>query len=713
MRRIAWRTATSSLVVIAFALGAIVFLYRKTAAVDSTVHERYANQIAQVHHFVGEIDTDTLSIHHGYLRHYDTLYASLHRIEEGAATLAEIPPHCDTMTRDALLAELARFHGALAEKRDAIEHFTSNRAILVNSLHYLPQLVESLAGLHSRVDIQITRRLRSMLQIILVYKLHGTAADAEVAKNRISALRSLDLSREEQRDNIRLALDHAGIILAYKPKVDVDTERILESSAGKTLDDMAAVFARWHRMERTSSNIYRVTLIAVCVLLASGLAYLIFQLRQTMESLRDVNERLEQRVEERTQALSQMNAELQAQIEERQRAAAELAATHARVQQILTIMPSVLIGTGSDQRIELWNTRAEELFGIPVAQAIGLPLGECGITWDYPHMCARFTAITDGPIHLPEVAYTQPNGQPGLLAVSASLRPGGTGSGLLIAATDITAHKMLEAQLLQSQKLESIGQLAAGVAHEINTPVQFIGDNLRFLQTSCSDLAPVIARSQTLVASGDGVLVDALRTALADADTEFIMAEMPKAIDQALEGVERVATIVRGLKEFAHPNSADHTAVDLRKAIESTLNVARNEYKYVAEVTTDFDPDLPLVPCVQGEFSQVILNMVVNAAHAIGEVVKGTGGKGLITVSTRRDGEMAEIRIGDSGTGIPEPARTKIFDPFFTTKEVGKGTGQGLYLAHAIIVTKFHGTITFETEMGRGTTFIIRLPLVP
>lgn len=712
MRRTTWRTATSSMMVIAIALGAIVFLYHKTGAVDAVAHEQYADQIVRVHHLVGEIDKDALSIRQGHLRHYDTLYAGLNRIAEGAATLAKVPPHCDASTRRALLGELARFHEAVAEKRDAIERFTSDRAILVNSLLYLPQLVESLAGLHSPVEPRIARRLRSALQVILVYNLHGTASDAAVAKSRIAELRALDLTQDEQRDRIRLALDHAEIILDYKPRVDRDMERILQSSARGSLDEMDVVFSRWHHIASISSNIYRVTLIIVCVLLASGLAYFIFRLRQAMESLHDVNEGLEQRVSERTQELSQMNVALQDQIEERQRATAALIATHARVQQILAIMPSILIGTDGDQRIELWNARAEEQFGIPASQALGMLLGECGITWDTSVMGAHFSAITDEPIHLPEVAYVQSNGQPGLLAVSASLLPSESGSGLLIAATDITAHKMMEAQFMQSQKLESIGHLAAGVAHEINTPVQFIGDNLRFLQTSCRDLAPVITNSQAVADGGNGVLVEALRTTLADADTEFLMAEMPKAIDQALEGVERVAAIVRALKEFSHPNSTDQAAVDLRKAIESTLNVARSEYKYVAEVTTDFDPDLPLVPCVQGEFSQVILNLVVNAAHAIGDVVKANGGKGLIGVSTRRDGEMAEIRISDNGSGIPESVRAKIFNPFFTTKEVGKGTGQGLYLAHAIIVTKFHGTITFETELGRGTTFIIRLPLI-
>jgi signal transduction histidine kinase len=184
------------------------------------------------------------------------------------------------------------------------------------------------------------------------------------------------------------------------------------------------------------------------------------------------------------------------------------------------------------------------------------------------------------------------------------------------------------------------------------------------------------------------------------------------AIQQSLEGLERVATIVGAMKEFSHPGGEDKVAINLNKAIESTITVARNEWKYVAEVVTDFDPDLPVIPCLAGEINQVILNLVVNAAHAIGEVVKeGDGPKGIITISTRHVHPWAEIRVQDTGPGIPEDIRERIFNPFFTTKDIGAGTGQGLAITHAVVVEKHSGTITLETEVGRGTTFIVRLPI--
>ncbi|HEX5445738.1 MAG TPA: ATP-binding protein, partial [Pirellulales bacterium] len=196
------------------------------------------------------------------------------------------------------------------------------------------------------------------------------------------------------------------------------------------------------------------------------------------------------------------------------------------------------------------------------------------------------------------------------------------------------------------------------------------------------------------------------------ADLDYLVEEIPKAIEQSLEGVERVAGIVRAMKEFAHPGTPEKTPVDLNRAIQSTITVARNEWKYVADVVTELDHDLPPVPCLPGEINQVVLNLVVNSAHAIGDMVAaGRMARGEIRVSTRLDGEWTEIRVADNGAGIPLEIHSKIFDPFFSTKGVGKGTGQGLAIAHSVVRDKHGGEIRFESETGKGTTFIIRLPM--
>ena len=275
--------------------------------------------------------------------------------------------------------------------------------------------------------------------------------------------------------------------------------------------------------------------------------------------------------------------------------------------------------------------------------------------------------------------------------------------------------KTLELERSQAQKLESVGRLAAGVAHEINTPVQFVSDNVQFVRASLPQIAAVIHAFRNLqqtVQSGGDVAGAASLAAAADkaADLDYIMENAPLAIESAIDGLGRIATIVRSMKEFAHPDQAAKSLADLNQAIRGTLVIAHNEYKYVAELDAQYG-ELPAVPCYLGEINQVILNLLVNAAHAISDVVKDTASLGKLTVRTRLDGAAVEISISDTGTGIPEAARDKIFDPFFTTKEVGRGTGQGLAIARSVIVNNHGGTLRFETECGKGTTFIIRLPI--
>jgi PAS domain S-box-containing protein len=283
---------------------------------------------------------------------------------------------------------------------------------------------------------------------------------------------------------------------------------------------------------------------------------------------------------------------------------------------------------------------------------------------------------------------------------------------------DVTEWKRLEMELNHAQKLESIGQLAAGIAHEINTPTQYVGDNIRFLQEIFTNVDGLLGELDRLLeAARLGNVTEALiaevEARLREAEIGYLKTEIPKAIQQSFEGIEHVAKIVRAMKDFAHPGGENKQLVDLNRAIETTLTVSHNEWKYIAQVVTDFDPTLPLVPCLAGDFNQVILNVVVNAAQAIATVVgDGSQAQGVITIRTRRDGDWAEISVQDTGSGIPASIRGKIFDQFFTTKEVGKGTGLGLSIAHSIVVQKHAGTITFQTEEGKGTVFVIRVPLV-
>jgi PAS domain S-box-containing protein len=280
---------------------------------------------------------------------------------------------------------------------------------------------------------------------------------------------------------------------------------------------------------------------------------------------------------------------------------------------------------------------------------------------------------------------------------------------------DITRHKRLEMELRHDQKLESMGRLAAGVAHEINTPVQFVNDSVHFVRDALADLANLTQAYRTYCAlAADGAVTpeatDALHALEEAADVDYVLEHVPKALDRSLDGLGRVAAIVRSMKEFAHPDQSEMAAVDLNQAIRSTLTIARSEYKYVADLHTDFG-ELPLVTCHCGDINQVVLNIVVNAAHAIKDVTQGTERRGRITVQTRRAGDAVVVTIGDTGTGIPDDVREHIFEPFFTTKEVGRGTGQGLAIARAVVLEKHGGSLTFETDCGQGTVFTMRLPI--
>ncbi len=291
---------------------------------------------------------------------------------------------------------------------------------------------------------------------------------------------------------------------------------------------------------------------------------------------------------------------------------------------------------------------------------------------------------------------------------------------------DISARKQaeqeareLEVKLQLAQKLESIGRLAAGIAHEINTPTQFITDNTHFLTDSFKQLAAVLQSGRALADAAAAVpaLAEAVRAANAAteaAELDYLLGEIPRTLEQSLEGLGRVARIVRSLKEFSHPNNSQRTSCDLNHVIDTAINVSRHEWKYVADVATDFSPALPPVPCIVDQFNQVILNLVINAAHAIESAAQAGGpARGTITLRTRPDGAHALVEVEDTGTGIPEAARSRIFEPFFTTKEIGKGTGQGLAIVHTVIVKNHQGSIDFTTEPGRGTTFRLRLPLHP
>lgn len=316
-----------------------------------------------------------------------------------------------------------------------------------------------------------------------------------------------------------------------------------------------------------------------------------------------------------------------------------------------------------------------------------------------------------------ELRLRRANGDPFYALMSAAATRYKGEPAVIATVFDLTRHKQLELELRQAQKLESLGRLASGLAHEINTPMQYIGNNLQFAHQTVGHLAELSRRLRTLkklVATGADAkaALAAVEAHEQEADLDFALEKLPIALGEALSGVDRVASIVRAMQGFALPEQLEKAPADLNAGIRDTLEVAQHEYKGVARVETRL-ATLPLVLCSAGEVNQVVLNLVVNAAHAISARRKPGEPPGTITVTSRLDAGEVEVSVSDDGSGIAPEIRERVFDPFFTTQEVGHGTGQGLSICRNVICTKHGGKLWFETEVGRGTTFYFRLPVQP
>ena len=278
----------------------------------------------------------------------------------------------------------------------------------------------------------------------------------------------------------------------------------------------------------------------------------------------------------------------------------------------------------------------------------------------------------------------------------------------------IKTLKTSNLQLLQSEKMASIGQLAAGVAHEVNNPVGFISSNLGTLRDYIEDVRQVIdaqrfsiktateCRDVEHYAAINAKAIVNLNALLKKIDLDFLMGDMNDLLDESIDGVNRIRKIVADLLDFSRSHSSDYKHADINALLEKTLSMAWNELKYKTEVNRDFG-ELPAVYCNDGKMAQVFLNLLLNASHAIEE-------RGSITITTRHIGDDISIMIADSGVGIPKNIISNIFDPFFTTKNVREGTGLGLHIVRSVIEAH-QGTISVDSQVGQGTSFIILLPV--
>jgi PAS domain S-box-containing protein len=377
-------------------------------------------------------------------------------------------------------------------------------------------------------------------------------------------------------------------------------------------------------------------------------------------------------------------------------------------------------------RMNFVNSKVEELTGYAVEEIL---IGNC--SWiDLIHVADRQRLLEafeqcKSNAGAYEIEYRLVNRDGSVREVLDRAKPVFNNQGEVIGVdgliVDVTEQNRLQHELDRTQMIQNIGRLAAGIAHEINTPIQFIGDNMRFLSDSFNQVIDLLGMYRQLALSmAENDMADETkhaaiakaRSAENEADLDFLTEEIPRAIEQTLDGIKRVLTIVAAMRDFSHIDERRMAPADLNKAIRSTLTILRNEIKYVADVKTDLDENLPRVYCCVDEINQALLNLLINAAQSIADVVGGDGrARGLITVTSRQYDKNVLITITDTGTGIKPEIRDKIFDPFFTDKQSGKGTGQGLSLARSIVVQKHGGSLEFETEVGAGTTFTVCLPV--
>ena len=435
---------------------------------------------------------------------------------------------------------------------------------------------------------------------------------------------------------------------------------------------------------------------------------------QLLREAQDHQVYLEKAIEQRTADLLVQNSRLAAEIRERQVQQELVLEARNEWERTLNALPDMIAIVDLEHRVIRLNAALEKKLNRPRSEIIG---HDCLMCRDaFPHLHNDF--LRDRQARMLEIY-----DRAGDTYYSLHLLPFYAVDGELIGSVhifhDITPQKksmkekeILHAQLLQAHKLESVGQLASGIAHEINTPTQFVSSNVSFLEEAFTDVRKMVA---TLINadSRQELTGEILQEAMDTADWPYLECEIPLAIKQSREGLSRVTHLVRAMKEFSHPGSKEIEHVDINHLIEMTVTVARNEWKYSSELQLDLAPDLPGVFCMAGEIGQVLLNLMVNAAHTITEKLGRTpeGGKGLITIKTETDGPFVLIHITDTGCGIPDFARAKVFDPFFTTKAVGSGTGQGLAIAYDVVTNKHGGTLTFTSVIGQGTTFSIRLPI--
>jgi PAS domain S-box-containing protein len=680
------RSLVLALLVVAGVLLSLVVVLARS--VDRRAHLAVVDSFKDLESLDAGYDRELLALRFGLSRNYDKLRAIAQRMAhalDGAAGCVEL---LDDEGRESVKPELLTLRGKLDEEALLVEDFVSFNATFNNSIRSLAKTARMVAAESPQLGTDLDRLQRAVFE----YSLAPASSLADEARGV-----ALELSSRASElpagpaDRLDTVLFHAGLVLGQQADVEDTLRATFQIETSTAIRATLAAYQAQHERLDGFARVARWWLYAACIVL------LVF-LGVTTLRIQGMNATVELKVVERTRELEASREQYRSLVETTRVVPWQWDTTTERFSYVGPQGAALLNCTTDDWLAPgFWKERVHPDDFIAVQE--------------------RVAAIVDHAVDT-QFEFRMMRNDGGWVWVRSILNGQREGvarrilQGFLL---DVTKQRQAEFELQQALKLESVGRLAAGVAHEINTPIQFVSDSVHFVRDAANDLFILVDKLlavQRSVQAGAPCAEAARQAAEAEAtaDLEYLIDNVPKALDRSLDGLDRVATIVRSMKEFAHPDTKEMAALDLNRAIESTLNIARNEYKYVADVETDFG-NLPPIVCHAGDINQAVLNIVINAAHAITDVVKGSENRGKICVRTRCEGAQIVIEIEDTGGGIPLDVQPKIFDPFFTTKEVGKGTGQGLSMARAVIVEKHKGELSFATRLGQGTTFCLRLPI--
>ena len=684
--------------------GALVFLVAATlvilvraSAVRGAPERVVSDSARRLVEIDAKLDRAVLESRAGLSLNYDEAMAT---VLELTSVEQELEAAAGEIDDETLEAEIAAARARAKNRASLVEAFQSLNSVFRSSATFLPVAAKQATTLGERGEPfeRARRGVTDLLEDVFACRAGcGEEAMNEVAAD-IGALEKATVALPApERGPFEVVLRHARIVRAFGPELE-STVRALVRMDGHEYTEIAETVRLRNERALRRATAYRSGLGALSVALVVALLVAARRVRRTAVALlherrvlaekqfelATLNQELESRVLRRTEALSESRDQYRLLAETTQAIPFEIDPTTLSLR-YLGPQATAVLGFGPAE----WGKPGFLASHIHAEDRAAAFAGLAGNTSEGEEL--EFRILASGGRWVWLRAF--------LSSVSEDTETVRRGVFL-----DATARRDLEAKLRGAQKLEAVGRLASGIAHEINTPVQFVSDNVHFVADAVRTLVAVLTTYRA--AHHDPVL---RRREEVD-DVDFLIDDVPRALIASQEGLDRIANIVRAMKGFAHPDRIGKSAANLNVNIMNTLTIARSEYMSVAEVKTELE-DLPPVCCHAGEINQVLLNLVTNAAHAIGEVVSATGQLGQITVRSWREGTDVVVSVKDTGAGVPLEHRENLFDPFFTTKEVGVGTGQGLAIARSLVVDKHGGEITFESVLGRGTEFRVRLPI--